>query len=430
MKLINFGGATAILEHNGKRMLFDPWLDDGIFHGSWYHFPPPALGIEDMGHLDYVYISHIHEDHCSAGTIKHINTDAEIILMDRHPNLVLNYLNNHGFHFKKIHLLKARNPIEIEPGLILEIIEPNPADEMAHLIDSSLVINWDNHVIFNANDCQPHQSGIDYLLSQYKRIDLALLPYSGGSGYPSCYVNLSDADKFAEKNRIITNRVRSFIDVTRKLNPKYVIPFADQWVVGGSRSHLNKFVSHSSCRGIVEKPFHEANLSSKLVLLNSGQEFNLDTGDKYPDTPYKYATDEDRELYIANEINDAVYEHEKFGFSPSVPLGRLVKYARTRQWDAQKRNGYFLNFNLYLDSSDSNQRFKINLEKEALEETGIDTPLAEPFLRVSAPRNLLIMLLTGHVSWNIADAAFFLDYERIPNVYDPEIYAVLNYLKI
>ena len=33
MKILNFGGATAILEHNGKRMLFDPWLDDGIFHG-------------------------------------------------------------------------------------------------------------------------------------------------------------------------------------------------------------------------------------------------------------------------------------------------------------------------------------------------------------------------------------------------------------
>ena len=107
-----------------------------------------------------------------------------------------------------------------------------------------------------------------------------------------------------------------------------------------------------------------------------------------------------------------------------------MRYARIRQWDAQKRNSYFLDFNLYLDSSDSNQRFKINLEKEGAEETALDTRLVEPFLRVSAPRNLLIMLLIGHVSWNIADAAFFLDYERIPNIYDPEIYAALNYLKI
>ena len=98
MKIINFGGATAIVEHKGKKILFDPWLDEGIFHGAWFHFPPPVLGIKDIGHVDYVYISHIHEDHCSAGTLKHINKDAEVLLMDRTPNLVQNY-------FQYIHLL-------------------------------------------------------------------------------------------------------------------------------------------------------------------------------------------------------------------------------------------------------------------------------------------------------------------------------------
>ena len=83
MKITNIGGATAILEHAGKRMLFDPWLDDGIFHGAWYHFPPLGMSISDLGRFDYIYMSHIHEDHCSAGTIRHLNPDAEIILMDR-----------------------------------------------------------------------------------------------------------------------------------------------------------------------------------------------------------------------------------------------------------------------------------------------------------------------------------------------------------
>jgi UDP-MurNAc hydroxylase len=40
------------------------------------------------------------------------------------------------------------------------------------------------------------------------------------------------------------------------------------------------------------------------------------------------------------------------------------------------------------------------------------------------------MLLLGHVSWNIADAALFLDYERVPNLYDSQLYVYLNYLKI
>ena len=48
----------------------------------------------------------------------------------------------------------------------------------------------------------------------------------------------------------------------------------------------------------------------------------------------------------------------------------------------------------------------------------------------ATPNTLMAMLLMGHVSWNIADAALFLDYERQPNVYDPSLYVLLNFLRI
>ena len=54
----------------------------------------------------------------------------------------------------------------------------------------------------------------------------------------------------------------------------------------------------------------------------------------------------------------------------------------------------------------------------------------QPFLRIAASDTLMAMLLVGHVSWNIADAALFLDYERQPNVYDPSLYVLLNFLRI
>jgi hypothetical protein len=49
---------------------------------------------------------------------------------------------------------------------------------------------------------------------------------------------------------------------------------------------------------------------------------------------------------------------------------------------------------------------------------------------VSAPSGLLALLAIGHVSWNIADAALFLDYERVPNRYDPKLHSFLNHLMI
>lgn len=430
MKFTNIGGATAILEHRGKRILFDPWLDDGIFHGSWFHWPPAAADIKDLGRFDYVYISHIHEDHCSAGTIRHINRDAEIIIMDRQPNFVAQFLRSNDFNFSKVHLVSPRKGLRLSEDLFVDMIEADPGNEMAYLIDSSIVICWDGHVIFNANDCQPHAAGVAYLNEHYPKIDLALLPYSGGSGYPSCYSNLTDAQKLSERDRILNQRIAGFVENTRLINPKYVVPFADQYVVGGSRAHLNRYVSHGSCPGVVTPLVQQAGLADRLLLLNSGQSFDLETAGEYPDEPYRTFTEEDRDQYVADHLAGQAYDHERVTFTRSVPVDRLVRYARLRLWEAQTRRRTFPGTRLVLDFNDSGRRFVIDLQLEEVEETDFDSAPPEPFLRVSGSDTLMCMLLVGHVSWNIADAALFLDYERKPNTYDPSTYVLLNFLRL
>ena len=54
----------------------------------------------------------------------------------------------------------------------------------------------------------------------------------------------------------------------------------------------------------------------------------------------------------------------------------------------------------------------------------------QPYLRIAGSDTLITMLIIGHISWNIADAALFLDYDRQPNVYDPSLYVLLNFLKV
>ena len=36
MKITHLGASTIIVEHKKKKILFDPWLDDGIVYGAWY----------------------------------------------------------------------------------------------------------------------------------------------------------------------------------------------------------------------------------------------------------------------------------------------------------------------------------------------------------------------------------------------------------
>ncbi|MFO1257750.1 MAG: MBL fold metallo-hydrolase [Gammaproteobacteria bacterium] len=428
MRIQNIAGATAVLEHNGVRILFDPWMDEGIFHGAWYHYPPSKVSLEDLGRIDFIYISHIHEDHCSPGTLSKLNNDAEIIILDRKPNLVAKFLDNHKFKFKKIHLVQARKPKEILSNLSIDMIEGDPANPMAHAIDSTLILKWDDYIIVNANDCLPYKDGMDYILGHYQKIDIALIPYAGGSGYPSCYLNLTDEEKELERNRIIENKLEAFLYNANYLKPNYVMPFADQYVVSGSRSHLDQFIAHPHSPGVVEEYVRDKVFLSKLLLLNSGQAFDFERGQKLPPDSFCHTTREDRRVYLQKIISQK-YDHEHFNLNPSVALHRLVSYARERLWKVQNEKGFKLEFQFYLDAVDLERRFKIDLASDLVEEVSIHCKCVEPYLRISVTGTLLMLLLIGHISWNIADAALFIDYERRPNVYDARIYEFLNYLK-
>ena len=52
------------------KALTDPWLTEGEYYGSWYHYPP----FEDKNlaslEYDFIYVSHIHPDHLSEKTFK------------------------------------------------------------------------------------------------------------------------------------------------------------------------------------------------------------------------------------------------------------------------------------------------------------------------------------------------------------------------
>lgn len=430
MKLMNIGGATAIIEHKGKRILFDPWLDEGIFYGSWYHFPPAQVGISDLGKIDYIYISHIHEDHCSAGTLKHLNKDAEIIIMDRDPNYVAKFLERNQFGFKKIHLIREKTPTLIAPGLTVDMLTADPAHDSSYLIDSALILKWDDFVIYNANDCRPYPAGLDYILSTYKKVNLALLPFTGGSGYPACYVNLTDEVKLKEQMKIRNYGYELFASSFETLRPDYIVPFADQYVVAGSRSHLNRHLPHPPTPGAVYETMEKKGYLKPLLLLNSGQVFDFESKEKIPNTPYYFHTDEDRDRYVEEKLTDKLYDYEKFPHNSAVPIDRLLKHSRVNLWSEQEKGRFFPDFRYYIEAKDRNRTFKIDLREQGIVEVKKDTPFLEPYIKMSCPSNLLVFMMTGQISWNMADAALLIDYVRIPNTYDPKLYTYINYIKL
>jgi len=189
-------------------------------------------------------------------------------------------------------------------------------------------------------------------------------------------------------------------------------------------------MAHPPCPGFVEKPFHKAKINSELLLLNSAQTFDFKNRKKNPQEPYRHFSEKDREEYIQSDLIPKRYDYEGFNLSHSVHFDRLVQYARMRLLSHQEKDKYFPNFSYYLDVPDRKERFRIPLAEKTAQKVEWAAPLKTPYLRVSARSTLMALLLLGHISWNIADAALFLDYDRVPNKYDPEIHAFINYLRI
>ena len=241
MKITLIADSCFLFEYQGIRILTDPWIGTTTYDGAWMQFPQPVITASEVGSLDYIFISHIHEDHCDLQTLLDLDRNAKVILMDRQPNFVANFLAYHNLNFQQVIYLSPRQLWEAAPGLYFEVVEADPAHALNHLLDSSLIIHFDNRAIYFANDNPPYPA-LDEYLSRY-HFDLALLPPVGGSGYPACYENLNKSEKL-EKASCIRNRYHSeMLDCLRQLQPRLFCAIANSHVLAGSSAPLNDFMA-------------------------------------------------------------------------------------------------------------------------------------------------------------------------------------------
>ena len=110
MKLTYLTSASVIIEDQNVKILCDPWLVDGEFYGSWAHYPPLSFSPEEFNNVDYIYISHIHPDHCSIKTLNKMNKDIPILIHNYDSKFLKNNIERLGYkvieidHNKRTHL--------------------------------------------------------------------------------------------------------------------------------------------------------------------------------------------------------------------------------------------------------------------------------------------------------------------------------------
>ena len=77
MKITYIGNACVTMDHQGERLITDPWLSDSV--GPWKRWRKPAFGPEEIGDAVLCFLSHAHPDHLDPVTLGHLSSDACIM---------------------------------------------------------------------------------------------------------------------------------------------------------------------------------------------------------------------------------------------------------------------------------------------------------------------------------------------------------------
>ena len=219
MKIKLYRSSTIGLNLSGYKILMDPWLTDGEYYGSWSHYPYYDLNknINEINSYNAIYISHIHPDHCSDGTLKKISKEIPIYIHSYHSKFLKLKLERIGF---KVIELENNKRTKLDKNAYLNIFAAdncNPelcfkfsgcADFTAkeghsQQIDTLSIIDDGKNVLMNVNDCpfELAQSTFNDIKKQYEKINVLLTGYGGAGPYPQCFENLEYSEKIIESEK-------------------------------------------------------------------------------------------------------------------------------------------------------------------------------------------------------------------------------------
>ena len=80
MQVTFYQSSAVMIEMDGIKILNDPWLVDGELYGAWNHYPKIKLKPEDFTDVDYIYLSHIHQDHFSKKTLSELDKKIPVLI--------------------------------------------------------------------------------------------------------------------------------------------------------------------------------------------------------------------------------------------------------------------------------------------------------------------------------------------------------------
>ena len=444
MKLTFYQSSAVLIETKDVQILSDPWFVDGELYGSWNHYPPVNLQGENFTDVDYIYLSHIHQDHFSKKTLSKLDKKIPVIIHNFESKVLRENIKNMGFSVIE---LNHNNRTLLKNGVYINILAADNCDPTvcykyfgcapleakfgSTSIDTMCVIDDENQVIINTNDCPYDLSyeAASIIKQKYSHIDMLLVGYTSASAYPQCF-NLSNDEKLKEKKRLQEDFLNKAEDYVNLFQPKYFMPFAGRYVLAGKLTLLNNYRGVTELDDAFEYFINSKNIDStksKCIVLNPNASFDMNTGKS--SEPYTKIDYVDKQKYIEEVLTKRKLDYE-YEEEPNIDeIESLVE----KSYERFERKRIELRF-----SSDTSIIIKLSDEDfvvvscdgkgwKIIDQNQLQN--YKKYVKLSLDTKLLKWILMGpkFAHWNVAENGSHILFEREPNVYERGLYYCLSF---
>ncbi len=415
MKFQFIGNAAGIFHgSDGTKILSDPWIIDGVFEGSWFHYPPLKTKFNDLKDIDAIYVSHIHPDHYDQRYFD-FPKNLPIIILDEGPNFLKKNLMSRGY--KNIISVKDDETINFKE-FKLTLYKPfvgHIFEEslLGNLIDSALVLENNGKIIINFNDNTPDIKACEKIKEKFKKIDLALLNYNAAGPYPSCFDNLNEDEKKSEHNRLLKRNFDYLCDIIPKLDPEVMLPFAGSYILGGKNYEKNEYLGTTTSENCADYLRTNLKCKSKIICMRENQIFDLDLKNEHK---YEKLDLDHMKKYI-NSIGTYKYDYEN---DPQTNVEKLtldILDASTKFQDRIQKFNIDLKTSIYIKINGKLQKIYNGKEKDRSIICEMDN-------------KLLRRILDKKSHWNNAEIGAHINFIRSPNVMEPDLHTCLSFFHL
>ncbi|CAL1240446.1 MBL fold metallo-hydrolase [Candidatus Methylocalor cossyra] len=219
MKITHLGHASLLVETGRLRILSDPWWKGPCFGAQWWVCPKPVLDPLEDRRLDYIYISHLHEDHFHPSTLRTLDRTAKVLI--QHCPRLAEAVRRLGFEVLEV---APDRDFALGHGVSCRIVPTYGGDSFLILSDGA-------ETLVNLNDAvhplpRSLRSKFTRLIRRlHPRIDYVFCGYGVASHFPNCYIVPGKDDAAtARKRQLFFNH--AWAEIVHELAPRFGFPFA------------------------------------------------------------------------------------------------------------------------------------------------------------------------------------------------------------